>query len=206
MSVEGIKKYLEKLTGYRRPGRKELGALKVRHKPVSNRFRDDGETPNNPKLPLLIFRGVLTLPEAFDPAAVFEEAFAANGWGNSWRDSIYPFLHFHTATHEVLGIARGTARVRFGGRRGRALAVKAGDVIVLPAGTGHQRLSPERELLVVGAYPRGGKYDEPKPEDVDHEEAVARIAKVRLPSCDPVFGRDGPLKKLWRHKRDRAKR
>ena len=82
----------------------------------------------------------LDLAGEHDPAAPFERAFARHGWGDGWRNGIHPFLHFHTATHEVLGIARGRATVEFGGARGQALTVEAGDVVVLPAGTGHRRL------------------------------------------------------------------
>ncbi|HVZ28213.1 MAG TPA: hypothetical protein VG798_06110, partial [Rhizomicrobium sp.] len=142
-----------------------------------------------------------TIEKESDPAAMFEVLFAANGWGKSWRDGIYPFNHFHTATHEVLGIARGHARVRFGGGAGRVMELKAGDVVVQPAGNGHQRLSGSKDLLVVGAYPLtrgGGKYDEPRPGEVDHEAAVKSIARTPAPSSDPVYGANGPLKSLWR--------
>jgi uncharacterized protein YjlB len=110
-------------------------------KPVTFRFRDDGATPNNPDLPLVIYRNAVVLDGSFDPAAVFEAIFAANHWCDSWRNGIYDFLHFHSMTHEVLGIARGAAKVRFGGAKGRVVNLKAGDVVVLPAGTGHCRVS-----------------------------------------------------------------
>jgi len=180
-----------------RPGKKALAALVRTRKPRALLFKDDGETPNNPKLPLLFYRGPVALPDKYDPAAVFENLFLAHGWRMAWRDSIYDFLHFHTRTHEVLGIARGDARVEFGGRKGKLLYVKAGDVVVLPAGTGHKRLSKSRDLLVVGAYPGKGAYDEPKPGDVDHDTAKARIAKVKMPAQDPIYGKNGPLKRLW---------
>jgi uncharacterized protein YjlB len=97
----------------------------------------------------------------------------------------------------VLGIARGHAVVEFGGAGGRRLAVKTGDVVVLPAGTGHRRLGGSHDLVVVGAYPVGGAYDEPRPGETDCEEAEASIRQVKLPAQDPVYGGDGPLLELW---------
>ncbi|WIM11501.1 cupin domain-containing protein [Enhydrobacter sp.] len=165
--------------------------------PETMLFPDDGRTPNNATLPLLLYRGAVVLPKNLDPAAVFEELFVANGWGRSWRNGVYSFLHFHTRTHEVLGIARGKARVRFGGDRGETVTVTAGDVVVLPAGTGHQRIGPAENLLVVGAYPPGGSYDQLEPDEADGAEARARIARVRVPATDPIYGSDGPLVSCW---------
>ena len=150
---------------------------------------------------MILYRSPVKPADGVDPAALFEDLFAANHWNKSWRDSIYPFNHFHTATHEVLGIARGHARVRFGGAKGRVIEVREGDVIVQPAGTGHRCLSKSRDLLVVGAYPKGkggGDYDQPRPGEVDHEEAAASIARTPAPLNDPVYGREGPLIRLWR--------
>lgn len=197
--MDDLKATLKQFTGRRRPEPRQAGRLRLGRKPRLFHFEDDGTTPNNPVLPLLLYRGAVALPDAFDPASVFEQLFAANGWRGSWRDGIYGFLHFHTRTHEVLGIARGRAWVKFGGAKGREVILKAGDVVVLPAGTGHKRLAKSRDLLVVGAYPEsGGKYDEPRPSQVDHATAVASVAAARLPDKDPVYGRNGPLKRLWR--------
>ena len=197
--LEDAKRTLERVTGWERPAPEDLGLLTRSRKAHPLRFKDDGETPNNSRLPMILYRSPVKFPDAFDPAAIFEELFKANGWKESWRDSMYDFLHFHTHTHEVLGIARGAVRAQFGGKRGKTLNLKAGDVVILPAGTGHRRHTASKDLLIVGAYPaNGGKYDEPKPEDVSHREATASIARVRIPRADPVYGKDGPLKSLWR--------
>jgi uncharacterized protein YjlB len=195
--VEDAKKVLESVTGYRRPSSEEISVQKMR--PESHSFEDDGETPNNSRFPLLLYRSVVTLSPDYDPAATFEELFKANGWAGSWRDSIYPYNHFHTGTHEVLGIARGTARVQFGGAAGDAIELAAGDVIVIPAGTGHCALEKSDNLLVVGAYPREceGAYDEPRPCEADPTDARASIAAVEAPPRDPVYGAGGPLREIW---------
>ena len=166
-------------------------------RPEIFRFEDDGETPNNPRLPLVVYRNALALAGAADPAALFEEAFARHGWPDGWRNGIYDFLHFHSATHEVLGIARGHATVEFGGAEGRQIDLQAGDVAILPAGTGHRRTACSPDLLVVGAYPKGGIYDQPRPTQMSHGAAVAAVAKTPLPDQDPVYGREGPLIALW---------
>jgi uncharacterized protein YjlB len=162
------------------------------------RFDDDGETPNNPRLPLVVYRAAVNLAGAPDPAAPFERAFARHGWSDGWRNGIHPFLHFHTATHEVLGIARGRATVEFGGAKGQVLTVETGDVVVLPAGTGHRRIAASGDLLVVGAYPRNASFDQKRPGQLDHEKAVSAIARVPLPEMDPVHGPEGPLMTLWK--------
>jgi len=161
-------------------------------------FKDDGKTPNNPSLPVILYRDVLRFPAGHDPAAMCEDLFASHGWANGWRNGIHGFLHFHTRTHEVLAIARGTARVEFGGDEGQTLDVEAGDVVVLPAGTGHRRISSSTDLLVVGAYPtRGGSFDQARPNEIDPQQARQQIAHVGRPAQDPVYGENGPLTQLW---------
>jgi uncharacterized protein YjlB len=198
MLLEDIKRQTERLTGIARPSAHRAQSLVRERKANAFRFRDDGITPNHPAWPLIHYRGVVKLDEAFDPAAIFEVLFDSHGWRDGWRDGVYDFLHYHSSTHEVLGIARGQARVRFGGARGRNLVLKAGDVIVQPAGTGHQRMAASRDLLVVGAYPAGSAYDERHPNKGDHDRAVAAIARTRAPRTDPVYGGKGPLMQLWR--------
>jgi uncharacterized protein YjlB len=160
-------------------------------------FHDDGETPNNPRLPLLVYRAAVDLAQARDPAVPFERIFARHAWTDGWRNGIHPFLHFHTTAHEVLGIARGRAMVQFGGAQGQVLTVQAGDVVVLPAGTGHRRIEASGDLVVVGAYPRNVPVDQKRPGQIAHDEALAAIARVPMPEMDPVEGEDGPLMRLW---------
>ena len=165
-------------------------------KPLTFRFVDDGLVPNHPRWPMIVYPGAVALSDDLDPAAVFEALFQANGWGDSWRNGIFGYVHYHSRIHEVLGIARGTAEVRFGGDKGEVLTVKAGDVAILPAGTGHQRLSSSADLLVVGAYPPFGTYDLCRAPE-QHAEALRTIPKVGRPLRDPVYGDEGPLLKAW---------
>jgi uncharacterized protein YjlB len=198
--LESLKEGVEKITGWRRLSPADLRSMVRRRKPNALRFKDDGVIPNNPKLPFIVYRSPVSLADNFDPAAVFEELFARNGWRDSWRDGIYDYVHYHSRTHEVLGVARGHAKVRFGGQRGRELRLKAGDVAILPAGTGHQRLAGSKDLLVVGAYPPSGSYDECRASAAEHDRAVTTIPKVALPRKDPVYGQEGPLTRLWRRR------
>ena len=195
--METVKKFAERVTGWARPSRSEVAGLVRERKPRALRFRDDGVIPNHPLWPLIFYRGAVRLPAEFDAAAVMEALFESNGWGHTWRDGIYEYVHYHSQTHEVLGIARGTGQVRFGGNRGRTVTLKAGDVAILPAGTGHQRISASEDLLVVGAYPPSRTYDECTSSE-DHARALKTISKVRRPRKDPVFGGRGPLLTLWK--------
>jgi uncharacterized protein YjlB len=200
--LEDIKNFVEKATGSRRPDKPK--ALLRARKAKTFRFKDDGLIPNHPRWPFVIYKGAVRLPSTLDPAAVFEDLFESNGWGDSWRDGIYDWLHYHSRTHEVLGIARGSGKVQFGGAKGRTVLLKAGDVAILPAGTGHQCLNASEDFLVVGAYPPTGTYDECT-SAADRNKALTSIPKTARPRKDPVYGKDGPLLKAWR-KIHRARR
>jgi uncharacterized protein YjlB len=159
-------------------------------------FADAGDIPNNPELPLILYRQAV--PDAGDRAKAFERLFAAHGWGGTWRNGIYPFHHYHSTAHEVLGIAAGSATVQLGGDRGEAVELRAGDAVLIPAGVGHKRLASSPDLLVVGAYPHGQTWDLIRADDVVDRAAVrARIAAVPMPENDPILGSTGPLASLW---------
>jgi uncharacterized protein YjlB len=168
--------------------------------PLSFKFKDDGKVPNNPALPVLVYKSAIEIDGKRRPEEAIEKLFAANGWGHGqWRDGIYPFVHYHSMIHEALGIARGRARVQLGGHSGEVFELAAGDIVVLPAGTGHQKLLGSDDLLVIGAYPPDGTYNLCRGDDpTARDKALTMIPKVPLPESDPVLGKDGPLPQLWR--------
>jgi uncharacterized protein YjlB len=160
--------------------------------PLTFIFEDDGAIPNS-RLPLLVYRD--TVPA--DPAGI-ERVFAANRWPPAWRDGVHPFHHFHSSAHEALGVARGEAEVLFGGPGGQVLTVRAGDVVVVPAGVGHCNQSQSGDLLIVGAYPDNApRPDLRRGKPAEHDAAQRAITAVPLPPADPVTGEAGALRQLW---------
>jgi uncharacterized protein YjlB len=164
--------------------------------PLTIIFADDGLVPNNP-MPLLVYKQAVDVDNDH-PEKTIEGLFGANGWGQMWRNGVYDYLHYHATVHEALGAARGRARVRFGGDQGKEIEIAAGDVAILPAGTGHQCLSASRDFCVVGAYPPGPQMHVTLPTPENHAKALKTIPKVKLPMTDPVMGADGPLVRLWK--------
>ena len=159
----------------------------------THRFEDDGGIPNS-ALPVLVYHDV----EAGHDASTCEALFARHRWLGAWRDGIFSFHHFHSTAHEVLAIVSGEAAVVLGGPQGRRFEVRPGDVLVLPAGTGHCNAGSSADLLVIGAYPDGMEWDIRRGDPAEHDEVLANIRAVPLPGADPVYGPDGPLRKLWR--------
>lgn len=152
--------------------------------------------PNHPRLPLFLYRSVLVEPVE-NPAKAFEEVYGRNRWGGTWRNGIFPYHHYHSTAHEVLGIARGEAHVSFGGPQGNEVTVSKGDLAVLPAGTGHKRLHSSGDLLVVGGYPKGQNADLIRADGEPSQDVLEAIRNVPLPEADPVAGSDGPLMDEW---------
>jgi uncharacterized protein YjlB len=136
------------------------------------------QIPNHPSFAVLIYRGV----NAPDVRALFAE----HGWGGSWVDGVFDFHHFHSTSHEVLGVLAGEATIELGGPQGDAFDVQAGDVLVLPAGTGHRRATARNGFTVCGAYPAGQEdYDLLRAAD---DTARERIRSLPAPDQDPVGG------------------
>ncbi|MBB4184506.1 cupin domain-containing protein [Sinorhizobium terangae] len=156
-------------------------------------FAESEGIPNNPHLPVLVYHAAVDV--SGDGATRIEDRFHANGWRGVWRDGVFDFQHYHTRAHEVLAVARGKARLLIGGPAGKELEVMAGDVLVLPAGTGHCRIAASADFLVIGGYPPGQHADIQRG-PVSNADRQA-IASVPLPQFDPVFGTDGPVVTLW---------
>jgi uncharacterized protein YjlB len=168
-------------------------------KPLTFFFEDDGLVPNN-LLPLVIYKDAIDVDNAH-PEKTIEGLFGANGWGEMWCNGVYDYQHYHATVHEVLGVARGHALVLFGGDRGKAIQIAAGDVAILPAGIGHQCLFASHEFRVVGAYPPGAKMHVTRPTVENYLAALRSIPAVKLPKTDPVRGMNGPLVGLWNRSR-----
>ena len=160
-------------------------------------FQDDGRIPNS-RLPLLIYRDAVILNDTeTDLAAAMEEQFASNQWTGSWRDGVYPYHHYHSTTHEVLGVYRGLATLKLGGSQGHEIDVLPGDVIVIPAGVGHMCVAHSSDFAVVGAYPNGRDRDLLTGEPRERPRALDNVKQVPTPEYDPVLGKEGGLVKVW---------
>jgi uncharacterized protein YjlB len=164
---------------------------------IAHLLPPDGAIPNHPRWPLLVYPGAVEIGGP-DPAVAFERLFDRNRWPAAWRNGVFPFHHYHTTAHEALGIYEGEVTVQFGGDGGVTITARPGDVVVLPAGTGHKKLSARGALGVVGAYPAGQHADTCTPLVKSVRRAAEAVARVPLPECDPVFGAGGPLFTHWR--------
>ena len=157
-------------------------------------FQDAGVFPNS-VLPVLLYRQAFT--EAEDRASVVEQRFAENDWTNSWRNGVYSFAHYHSTSHEVLGVYHGFAKLRLGGEHGQTVEVRSGDMILIPAGVAHQNIGASTDFGVVGAYPDGRQWDLLRGLPGERPKSDRTIAGLPIPDCDPIYGAEGPLRQIW---------
>jgi uncharacterized protein YjlB len=113
-----------------------------------------------------------------------------------WVYTMYKQTHFHSTTHEVLGVVSGRARLCFGGEGNPNRfepIVEKGDLVIVPAGVGHRLLDDlgSQAFKMVGAYPRGKQWDMcyGQPD----EEQVKTIETLDWFHADPLYGADGPV-------------
>jgi len=158
--------------------------------------KDDGIFPNN-RLPILHYPSVLELPPLLAARAV-RKLFQENNWTNNWKQGIYTYHHYHSNTHEVLGVCKGEALLQLGGENGISLFIQKGDVLVIPAGVAHMNLGKENDVTCVGGYPDGRDYDMNYGKPDERPTADHNIASVPLPKTDPVFGKKGGLLQAWK--------
>ncbi|KMM39041.1 cupin domain-containing protein [Guptibacillus hwajinpoensis] len=154
-------------------------------------FSDNGHIPNN-SLPLVLYRR--SLEGRIDSCI---KLFKQNKWSNSWENGVFPYHHYHSNTHEVLGVISGSASITFGGENGESVKVEKGDVVVIPAGVGHKKEQSSADFKVVGAYPNGMSHDLKTGEAEERPEVIENIQNVPLPSTDPLQGQNGHLVVLW---------
>lgn len=171
--------------------------IKTREPRVITRFlKDAGAIPNN-RLPLVIYQNTLVLNNE-DNAVAIEALLHSYDWGGNWRNGIFTFHHYHSTAHEALFIYGGSAKVQMGGEPGIIETVSAGDVIIIPAGVGHKNLGSTDDFKVIGCYPPGQKVDMQYGKPGERPGTDQTIAKLALPTADPVFGAKGPLLEHWR--------
>lgn len=157
-------------------------------------FKDDGIVPNN-ALPVIFYQKVT---DAEDCSAWLEHRFRENKWLNNWRDIILPYDHFHSNTHEVLGLGRGSLSLKIGGTNGVILSLSAGDVVILPAGVGHYSVSKHTDYEFVGGYPNGAEWDlKTGLEPGERAQILQSISTVEMPELDPIFGQEELLFEKW---------
>jgi uncharacterized protein YjlB len=157
---------------------------------------DDGTFPGN-RLPALFYKAVLDIP-VFFPARHVKNIFEDNGWTNSWDAGIFTYHHYHSVTHEVLGIYSGKATIQLGGDDGPKLLLEKGDVLVIPAGVAHKNLDEENAVGVIGAYPDGRDYDMNYGKPGERPQTDENISQLPLPETDPLSGIDGELTRRWK--------
>ncbi len=163
----------------------------------SQLIKGKGNFPNNDVLPVIIYTNVFDFGHQ-NHAELIKKVFKDNGWFRSWTNGIYDFNHYHSNNHECLGMATGWVKVLLGGDTGHIFDLKAGDAVLLPAGTSHKRIACSDDFSCVGTYSIDLEYNMKYGRASEYDASVKQISTLPLPATDPIYGVDGPVKKLWK--------
>lgn len=164
--------------------------------PPQQFFCKDNDLFPNSRLPVLLYKGVLGLPYFF-AAAYIQSLFDKNNWSNSWKDGIFTYHHYHSVTHEVMGVYAGATTLLLGGDNGHLVKIEKGDVFIIPAGVAHRNLGRHHQVKCVGAYPDGRNYDMNYGRPGERPGTDENIARVPLPSKDPLWGLQSGIPLIW---------
>ncbi|CAK7563979.1 MAG: hypothetical protein SEPTF4163_001862 [Sporothrix epigloea] len=169
--------------------------------PETYYLKRNQHAPNN-AFPVLVYRQCLPLPVSEEKTTAFLEAHA---WEKKGTWGHIGVRHFHPNVHECYGVIAGESTMLVGcgsddpDDSGQEIELSVGDVIVLPAGTGHCNLQSTKNYLYVGVYPSGGPMYKAElgKEGADVAALRREVDSVAMPLEDPVSGKDGALLKLW---------
>jgi uncharacterized protein YjlB len=184
---------IKKIPG--RAGHKFCSRIDMANQPTLIHCEDNGVFPNS-KFPVLLYKAVLEIPALF-PAQFIKGLFDQNNWTNSWKSGIFNYHHYHSNTHEALGVYDGSTTLQLGGDNGPTIQLQKGDVLVIPAGVAHKNLGEEDRVKCVGAYPDGRHYDMNYGSPGERPHTDQDIASVPMPAKDPVFGLTAGLPLIW---------
>lgn len=174
--------------------------IEVIHGHVSTHIlEDNGVFPNNPKYPVIVYKGAFHLHPTAGADSILE-IFEKNNWSNGWKDTVYDYDHYHSNTHEVLAVYCGTGDLHLGGPEGVSIELTRGDVLIIPAGVAHKNIGCTLDFACVGAYPDGRSYDMNYGKEEERATAIENIRQVPVPLTDPVYGTQGGLLELWNQK------
>jgi uncharacterized protein YjlB len=162
-------------------------------------LKRNGFFPNNAHLPVLLYKQALQLPGE-KPEETVQQIFEENNWGNTWVNGIYSYHHYHSNTHEVIGIISGQCSVILGGEHGTVYELTKGDVLIIPAGIAHKSIYTSDDFICVGGYPGGKDYDINYGRADEHPRVDINIKQVPIPETDPIQGREGILFEYWKEK------
>jgi uncharacterized protein YjlB len=163
--------------------------------PIKYFCRDNGQFPNS-FLPALLYKGILDISGLF-PAHHIIHQFKENGWANAWKSGIFTYHHYHSTTHEVVGVYKGKTTLLLGGEKGHRVEIACGDMLIIPAGVAHKNLGIETNVKCVGAYPDGHAYDMNYGRTGERPETDVNIAGVSLPLSDPLKGMTAGVVETW---------